>query len=131
VATDELLDRQTSLLSPKTVLPESGFEIREQRSVAIEGVLGSVTESVLQGEFQRVLSYHWVMGASGRGVEALRGFLGVDRSGWTTSRRLLLVRISTPLGHSVRSRGRAEARLREFAAGLVAQLDEIAEPRIL
>ncbi len=131
VATDELLDRQTSLLSPKTVLPESGFEIREQRSVAIEGVRGPVTESVLQGEFQRVLSRRWVMGASGSAVEAMRGFLGLDRSGWTNSRRLLLVRISTPLGQSVQSRARAEARLREFAEGLVAQLDEITKPRTL
>ncbi len=131
VATDELSRRGSSLLSPKTVLPESGFEILEQEVVAVPGLDVAVEASVLQGEFERALSYRWVTGASGIGVEALRLFLGVDRSDWVTPRRLILVRISTPVGQSVRSRSRAEARLREFAGFLAPSLDEMARPEAL
>ena len=131
VGTDNLQGRETSLLSPKTVLPESGFDILEQSILAVDGVDGPVQASLLRREFEQVLSYRWVMGASSLWVEAPRAFLAVDRSDWVGERRLILVRLSTRVRNIPGGRIQANAELGDFARVLAPWLEKIAVPEPL
>jgi hypothetical protein len=131
VGSDNLQGRHSSLLADKTVLPGSGYEIREQSEILLAGIGAPVQASLLQRQTGRVLSYRWVMNASPLWSEALRAFLAVDRSDLVAERRLILVRISTSAGNSPGARERAARRLDAFADLLAPGLDKIDRPEPL
>jgi exosortase len=131
VASDNLQGRHTSLLSGRTVLPGPAFSVREQRFISLDGVEGPVLASVLQAKSEQMLSYRWLIGASGLATETLRAFLAIDRSDFSEPRRLLLVRISTRVDTALGGRLRAKTRLLQFADVLVPWLNQIKEPEAL
>ena len=129
IATDRLQGRHTSLLSPRTVLPGPGLTVASQSNRAVEGYDEPTLASWLTGTPHETLSYQWLFGASGLGEETLRNVLALDRSQWTPPRRLLLVRLSTPVEASLGGRGRAEKRLEGFATALIPWLEKIRAPQ--
>ncbi len=131
VATDNLQNKHTSLLSEKTVLPASGFQIGEQKTIALPGISSPIRASVLQAEFTQVLSYQWLVDASSLESETLRSFLAIDRSDLVSPRRIILVRISATLGNTAGSQRRAEAQLAAFSEVFAPQLDKISQPEAL
>ena len=131
VGSDDLQGRHSSLLAEKTVLPGSGYEIREQWETSLADVEAPVQVSLLRRETGRVLTYRWVMNASTFWSETLRAFLALDRSHLVAERRLILVRISTSAGNSTGGLARATQRLQAFAGLLVPRLDEIDRPEPL
>ncbi len=131
LASDDLRGRHTSLLSPLTVLPAPDLSIREQRTIALEGVSAPIVASLLQGEFERVLSYRWILGESNFWRDAMAGFIALEHSDFVAPGQRILVRISTPLEPSPTARPRAEDRLRTFSAALEPWLGAIRDPEPL
>jgi hypothetical protein len=131
LASDDLRGRHTSLLSPLTVLPAPDLSIREQRTIALEGVSAPVVASLLQGEFERVLSYRWILGESNFWRDTMAGFIALEHSDFVAPGQRILVRISTSLEPSPTARPRAEDRLRTFSAALEPWLGAIRDPEPL
>ena len=129
VATDRTTERHTSLLSPRSALVGSSFRIAEESEIALPGVGDPVSASVLEGNFEQILSYSWTMGLSTAWAEAIRGFLGIDRTDFVAPRQAVWVRVSTSIDPSPASRRLARRRLRDFAANLQPWLVEISAPR--
>jgi exosortase len=131
LASDDLRGRHTSLLSPLTVLPAPDLSIREQRTIALEGVDAPVVESLLRGEFKRVLSYRWILGESNLWRDATAGFIALEHSDFVAPAQRILVRISTPLEPAPTGLRRAEDRLEKFSTALAPWLGAIRDPEPL
>jgi len=131
LASDDLRGRHTSLLSPLTVLPAPDLSIREQGTIALEGVDAPVVESLLRGEFERVLSYRWILGESNIWRDAMAGFIALEHSDFVAPAQRILVRISTPLEPAPTALRRAEDRLEKFSTALAPWLGAIQDPEPL
>ena len=129
IASDRLQGRHTSLLSPKTVLPGPAMRIQSQNSRHLEGFDQPALASWLAGAPGETLSYQWLFGNLGLSRETLRSFMALDRSDWTSPRRLLLVQLSTPVEGRVGGRAQAEDRLQRFATALTPWLEKIRAPQ--
>ena len=129
IASDRLEGRHTSLLSPKTVLPGPALGVALQNSRPVEGFDQPARASWLAGAPGETLSYQWLFGDLGLGTETLRSFLALDRSDWSSPRRLLLVQLSTRVEGGVGGRARAEKTLQRFAAALTPWLEKIRAPQ--
>ena len=115
-----------SALSPKTALPGSGWIVEDRFSTALEPDGRVVEASVLRAGGSRVLSYHWTEGAAAWPVEALRDFLALDRSPFTSRQGMRIVRIGAAMvGSAPQGKQQAEGKLVSFYHLLRPLLDEL------
>ncbi|MDG2334478.1 MAG: exosortase/archaeosortase family protein [Myxococcota bacterium] len=128
VATARPTERHTSLLSPRNAAVEATREIEEQEPIGLEGVDSPGSAAVLSGDFERVLSYTWLLGVSNFWTESGRVFLALDRSDWVEPRQAVWIRISTTIDATPESRRRADRELRAFALLLQPWLIDLAAP---
>lgn len=88
-------DRRTSVLSPITLVPGSGWLVRESHPRVVDGRV--VLESVIEKGVVRLLSWHWEENRDGLAHEALVSFLGLDRSPFWDPQPAIVARVSTPV----------------------------------
>jgi hypothetical protein len=105
------------------------MRIQSQNSRHLEGFDQPALASWLAGAPGETLSYQWLFGNLGLSRETLRSFMALDRSDWTSPRRLLLVQLSTPVEGRVGGRAQAEDRLQRFAKALTPWLEKIRAPQ--
>lgn len=129
VATARATERHTSLLSPRNATVGAARQIEEQEPIWLEGVDSAGSAAVLSGDFERVLSYTWLLGVWDFWTESGRLFLALDRSDWVEPRQAVWVRISTIIDATPESRHRADRELRAFAARLQPWLVDLTAPR--
>jgi len=129
IATARTTERHSSLLSPKNSLVDASRHIEKEEMIRLEGVDSPASAAVLSGDFERVLSYSWLMGVSDFWTESGRVFLALDRSDWAEPRQAVWVRISMQIDATPESRRWADRELRAFAAGLQPWLADLATPR--
>lgn len=111
VGVDDHRRRSGSLISPKTRLPGTGFDVEEQGgAVDVGGV--TVERLVVRSGKERQLVYHWRRGVLPVREEALREMFAIDRSRWRRDERSVVVRLATPI--DARGRNAAEQRLTGF-----------------
>jgi EpsI family protein len=111
VGTNDHHHRSGSLISDKTRLPGTGWEIEGPIEQATVGDL-TVERFVTRSGHDRQLVYHWRQGVLPVGDEALRSFLALDRSSWRRDTPAVVVRLTTPLDD--RGEPAAEQRLATF-----------------
>jgi hypothetical protein len=114
MARDRRLRRNSSLLSPRNVVPGPGWEI-EKRWLA-EPEAGSVRfQAVLAGSFaSRSLTYSTYEGLEGVLGEVVRATFATDRSFLRRPGEAKVLRLSTNVTPSARGATDAEARLEAF-----------------
>jgi len=113
VGVDDHLKRSISLASDKNRYPGAGFAIVEQGDfLPIGGI--QIERLLVSSEGRRQLVYYWTEGVQPLGSEALRSFLGLDRSWFRRPERSVVVRLATPLEGLPADRAAAEARLATF-----------------
>ena len=110
----DIADRRTSILSPITARPGSGWNRVDAGRIDITREGPEVDWSVVEKGVDQRLVYHWHTGLSGLSLETLRAFLGLDRSGFRRSHPVITVRLSTPLDRSQGGRALAEQRLEDM-----------------
>jgi EpsI family protein len=115
MAKDDRLQRDRSILSPKTVLPGAGWAIEERRTLQPDWAPVEVEEIVARRRSHRALIYHWREGSRGIPREALRSLLALDTSGLRKSGELRVFRVSTMLSDGEEGLGEARWRLEKFA----------------
>ena len=115
IGVDDHVNRSLSLVSDKNRYPGAGFTIDEQGDfVSIGGI--EVERLVVSSGGHRQLVYYWTEGVQPLGTEALRSFLGLDRSPFRNPGRSTVVRLATPLEEFPADRSAAEARLASFVS---------------
>jgi exosortase len=117
-AKDERLQRDRSILSPKTALPGAGWSIREMRSADFDWSPVGVDEIVASKRGERILIYHWREGSLGTARESLRAVLALENSPLRTPGELRVFRLATPLSSEPDALQRARDRLSEFGPAL-------------
>ncbi len=118
--------RFSSLLSPKTEVPGTGWIVEERGRARPGSSDRDIDVLVERSATRRLLVYHWVDGSSGLLSEALRSLLALDATPWCQSRDPLVVRIATEIeGPGAEERRQAEARLEQFIVSLRAGLDRL------
>jgi EpsI family protein len=115
-------ERRRSHISPKTMLPGSGWIIDERgRRQLEEGQW--VDWLLIRSGTRRTLVFHWYENTGSLGHELLRSLSGLDTSPWRRPRDAAIVRASTPLsGAPDLALPEAEARLERFLAGIRKEL---------
>jgi EpsI family protein len=117
VAADDRESERTSVLSTKTALLGSGWEVVERRPELLPG--GREAERFrLRSVDGEALVYRWCVGCGSVVGEVLRSTLALDRSALRRPGRAVLVRVGTPLHPLPGAEAVAQARLTSFA-GLV------------
>jgi len=107
--------RFTSLLSPKTERPGSGWIIEERGRASLGPGDREVDALVERSTTRRLLVLHWVDGSADPLPEALRSLLALDLIPWRQIRDPLVVRLATEIGGpGPEERRQAEARLQRF-----------------
>ena len=116
--------RFSSLLSPKTERPGSGWIVEERSRASLGSGEREVDALVERSATRRLLVYHWVDGSAGPLPEALRSLLALDIMPWRQVRDPLVVRVATEIGGpGPEERRQAEARLQRFWVGLRSPLE--------
>ncbi len=110
----DITDRRTSILSPITARPGSGWNRLHSGHTDLTREGPRVAWSVMQKGVDRRLVYHWHIGLDPLWLETLRSFLGLDSSGLQRHHPVLTVRLSTPVDLSENGRAQAERRLRDM-----------------
>ncbi len=85
-----------SVLSPKTAIPESGFQVVERGDLEL-GSGGPVVQwSLLRSDARRVLVYHWYVSNAGLVRESIEVALGLQASPFRMANgEILVVRLTT------------------------------------
>jgi len=118
--------RFSSLLSPKTEVPGTGWIIEERGRAKLGSSDRDVDVLVERSATRRLLVYHWLDGSSGLAPEALRSLLALDAMPWRQTRDPLVVRIATEIdGPGAEGRRQAEARLERFLVSLRVALEKL------
>jgi EpsI family protein len=118
--------RFTSLLSPKTEVPGTGWIVEERGRGKPGSSDREVDVLVARSATRRLLVYHWLDGSSGLAPEALRSLLALDATPWRQSRDPLVVRIATEIdGPGAEELRQAEARLERFMLSLRPGLERL------
>jgi exosortase len=126
IGTGDRRDRRTSIWSPISRVPGSGWLVRETWTVDIDG--RPVEASLIEKGIERRLVYRWREGFSGLLAESLRGLVGIDRSPFGRTDPIVIARITTPApaGLDESSQGPAARRLdatfRELAPAIAAAI---------
>jgi len=126
VASDDRTDRGRSYLTPKNAFVDGGWEVEEQRTVALGPNAQPAVSVLAHSRERRILSFSWYSHTGTLGTEVLRALLALDQSPLRRAQPGRLIRLATPVSHGSAGRDAAEARLRAFAAALEAAL---ASPR--
>ena len=130
IATGDRRDRRTSILSPLTQVPGTGWRVRESWSAEIDG--RRVLASVVEKGMERRVSYHGYEGYEALWLETLRTLLAIDRSPYGSREPVAVVRVSasTP-SLEPKQRERAEAQLqsayRAIASTLRRRIDRVSD----
>jgi exosortase len=115
IGSDDRLERRTSVLSPKTARPDSGWELDERGLMALEPDGRLVESFLLRSRSRRTLVYRWYEGVGELPAEALRSLLVLDRGPFRRPGRSMVVSLRTRVSPKLTGRADAEARLRAFA----------------
>jgi exosortase len=109
---DDHLNRRGSLLSGKTASPGRGMQEVARDAVDLTPRIGA-TLSVFEGPETRVMVLHWREGFGSPTREALRSWLGLDRSPLRRDERAYVWRVSAALDDAT-SEDDLQARLIDF-----------------
>jgi hypothetical protein len=111
--------RFTSVLSPKTELPGSGWVVEERWRCPPGAERPEAEGLVIRSGARWRLVRHWTVASKGPMLEAVRSLLALDATPWRRAHDPLVIRLSTPLeGPGRDQRELAEARLLRMADGL-------------
>ncbi len=124
VAADDRTSEQTSVLSTKTVVLGTGWDVVERRRESLSGDR-EVDRFRLRSVDGDALVYRWCMGCGSVVEEVLRSTLALDRSGLRRGGRAVVVRVGTPMYPLPGAEMAAEARLASFARVVDAALRPI------
>ncbi len=116
--------RGQSLISRKNALPGRGWGVEERGSVSLEDVEARVERVVARSQSDQFLTYHWYEGTAGLASETLRELFSADQSLFRRPGNARVIRVATALGPTPLGRMEGEAKLRGFAASVVAALRE-------
>lgn len=112
--------------SPKTRIPGPGWTAIE--ALPPERVAGRTVERrVVRYPDRTVFVYHWREGYRAWIEEAVRNWLGLDRTPWSVPRSSLVLRLETVVDSSDIGGVESQSRLRAFVPALVDELDRLVE----
>jgi len=116
VGLEEFRERGKSGLSRKNSLPGSPWESQGPGRIVVPGF--TLNDHRIRRNQEERLVYWEELGARSRPSEALRQFLGVDRSPWRRERPAWVIRLSTPVEPGPAGPTYARGRLRRFLKAL-------------
>ncbi len=124
VATDDRANERTSVLSTKTALLGTGWDVVERRREILSGDR-EAERLRLRSLEEDALVYRWCVGCGSVVEEVLRSSLGLDRSLLRRPGRAVVVRLGTPMYPLPGAEAAAEARLASFARVVDAALSPL------
>jgi exosortase/archaeosortase family protein len=114
VGTSDLRDRRATIVSPANSRPGSGWMLREARIVRVGKDDDPVLAQWVERGLDRRLTWSWYLGTRGTAEEALRNWLGLERSELRREGAQLVARLSTQTPSVGETDPRAEGRLEQF-----------------
>lgn len=130
VASHRRTGRMHSIVSAKTMLPGSGWEIRDRLRIALGRGSPEVDRLRLRFADQERLAYHWYENVESTAFEVVRAALALDQSRFRREQPARVIRVSVPLPRErLAASAAAERRLREIVDLLRAELQALDSPR--
>lgn len=126
LAADDGRDGGLGLLSPKTAVLDTGWDIEAQgRTALADG--REVHWLELRSSGTRKLAWHWTVGVGSPAEEFLRGVTAMDRSRWSREQPAVVIRLATslPFEGGAQARLEAENRLARMHEAVTITLGQI------